>query len=210
MVRWMPHTEPRARRTQAERRSQTRRVLLEATIASLVERGYAATTTLEVERRASVSRGARLHHFPSKAALLAAACDHLYDQLSTHYADAFATNPRRKSERQRLRAGLRQLWDVYRHPSYFAVLELGSAARSDPELRQRLAAMRLRHRQLALEAAQQFFPALGSHALRLIETIHASFVGLLSQAGVEPDEQAASLVLSTLEDAVMQELQRNE
>ena len=204
----MPHTEPRTRRTQAERRSHTRRILLEATIASLIERGYAATTTLEVERRAAVSRGARLHHFPSKAALLAAAVDHLYEELSKHYAEAFATTPRRRSERQRLRAGLRTLWDVYRHPSYYAVLELGAAARSDPELRERLAAMRARHRQLALQAAEQFFPALGGHALRLIETIHAAFVGLLSQAGVEPDEQQALLVLSTLEEAVMQELQR--
>ncbi|KAF0162581.1 MAG: TetR family transcriptional regulator, partial [Caulobacteraceae bacterium] len=54
------------RRTQQERRDRTRGALLDATVACLVERGYTGTTTLEVERRAEVSRGARIHHFATK------------------------------------------------------------------------------------------------------------------------------------------------
>src|SRR3954471_19580098 len=67
----------RAGRTQQQRRDETRKALLDATVESLIEVGFARTTTLEVQRRAEVSRGALLHHFPSKAELLVAAVDHL-------------------------------------------------------------------------------------------------------------------------------------
>ena len=40
--------------------------LLEATVELLVERGYAGTSTTLVSERAGVSRGAQLHHFPTK------------------------------------------------------------------------------------------------------------------------------------------------
>ena len=51
------------RRSQAERSASTRQALLDATIACLVEDGYANTTTSRVAERAGVSRGAHLHHF---------------------------------------------------------------------------------------------------------------------------------------------------
>ena len=61
------------RRTQAERTAETTAKLLDATADCLVERGYAGTSTVEVCRRAGVSRGALVHHFPSKDDLVAAA-----------------------------------------------------------------------------------------------------------------------------------------
>src|ERR1700752_1418105 len=64
-------------RTQQQRREETRRALLDAAVESLIEVGFTRTTTLEVQRRANTSRGALLHHFPSKAELLVAAVDHL-------------------------------------------------------------------------------------------------------------------------------------
>src|SRR5947209_11961149 len=67
----------RAPRTQQQRRDEPRGALLDAAVESLIEVGFARTTTLEVQRRANVSRGALLHHFPSKAGLLVAAVDHL-------------------------------------------------------------------------------------------------------------------------------------
>src|SRR5580698_6045910 len=68
----------RAPRTQQQRRDETRRALLDAAVESLIEVGFARTTTLEVQRRAEVSRGALLHHFPSKAELLVAAVIELF------------------------------------------------------------------------------------------------------------------------------------
>ena len=60
----------RVRRTQAERTASTRAALLAATVDSLVERGYRGTTTSDVARRAGVSYGALLHHYPTKADVL--------------------------------------------------------------------------------------------------------------------------------------------
>src|ERR1700759_419585 len=64
-------------RPQQQRREETRRALLDAAVESLIEVGVTRTTTLEVQRRAGVSRGALLQHSPSRAELVVAAFDHL-------------------------------------------------------------------------------------------------------------------------------------
>jgi AcrR family transcriptional regulator len=198
-------TAPTLRRTQAERRSRTRRALLDATVACLVELGARGTTTLEVERRAGVSRGARLHHFPNKSALLAEAVDHLYEQLSSHYEEAFGGPKRRRSELQRLRSGVRMLWTIYQRPHYTAVLELNTAARTDPELQQGLQMVAERHRQLAQQAAAEFFPSINAaQAELLIETIHTAFLGLRMQQGVTAGPRQVELVLGALDELAAQ------
>src|SRR5262245_24013110 len=106
----------RPRRTQQERREATRTALMRATVECLVELGYSATTTLEVERRAGVSRGARIHHFATKAVLLASAVDHLYGQLGDHYEQAFGHAQPGATDAERLSSGLRLLFSVYRRP----------------------------------------------------------------------------------------------
>lgn len=199
------------RRTQEERRNHTRHVLLEATLSSLAELGYAGTTTLEVERRAGVSRGARVHHFPNKASLLTAAIDLLYEQLSSRYVSAFASGVLKKSSRQRLRAGLHEMYAIYQHQHFGVVMELNVAARTDPELRAGLRRVAKHHRQLAVEAAAQLFPGLSrSDAERLIETIHAAFAGLRMQDGVTADAEHAEMILSVLEDIVVQRVRQGE
>src|SRR3954451_23272146 len=80
----------RTPRTQQQRREETRRALLDAAVQSLIEVGLARTTTLGVQRRADVSRGALLHHFPSKAELLVAAVDHLAE-MRAREMKAFAS-----------------------------------------------------------------------------------------------------------------------
>jgi TetR/AcrR family transcriptional repressor of nem operon len=57
------------------RRSPTRRKLLDAAIAIIRERGYAATSVDELCARAGVTKGAFFHHFPSKDSLAVAAAD---------------------------------------------------------------------------------------------------------------------------------------
>jgi AcrR family transcriptional regulator len=198
------------RRTQEERRNATRGALLEATIGVLVEQGYRGTTTLAVERRAGVSRGARIHHYANKAALLAGVADYLYEQLSDFYAEAFdGANRRHESDHDRLRHGLRDLWEIYQRPHFTAVLELNMAARTDPELQQALLAVALRHRQLALDAAHKYFPILQEQQSRtLIELIHASFVGMRMQMGVTADPECLEYVLAALEDSAATQLLR--
>ena len=47
--------------------------LLDATVDCLVEHGFSHTSTTLVSERAGVSRGAQLHHFPTKNDLVVAA-----------------------------------------------------------------------------------------------------------------------------------------
>jgi AcrR family transcriptional regulator len=200
------------RRTQQERRDGTRRALLEATVQCLIDLGYKATTTLEVEHRAGVSRGARIHHFASKAALLAAAVDHLYRQISDHYEQAFSETPHARSAAERFRDGLRLLWSIYKRPDYAAVLELNIAARTDAELRLHLRAVSEHHRELAISAADRYFRLDPARARALIEAIHVSLLGLLMQRNVQElvDCQATEqFVLASLDELVARHLRES-
>ena len=67
--------ESRERTPQGERTRAMRTRLLDATIDCLVERGWSGTTTTLVSQRAGVSRGAQLHHFPTKRDLVVAAVE---------------------------------------------------------------------------------------------------------------------------------------
>ena len=55
---------------QAEKSALTRQAILEAAVRCFVEHGYANTTTAMIADEASVSRGAMMHHFPSRAAVM--------------------------------------------------------------------------------------------------------------------------------------------
>ena len=124
------------RRSQAERSASTREALLNATIACLVEDGYASTTTSRVSARAGLSRGAHLHHFQTRQALLAAAMEHLAERRGEQLLAAAETLPEGPG---RLAASLDLLWSTYASPLYQAALDLWTHARTDPELRERLA-----------------------------------------------------------------------
>jgi len=148
-----------ARRSQAERSSTTRRALLEATIASLVEDGYANTTTSRVAERAGVSRGAHLHHFQTRQALVAAAIELLARRRGAALiaaADTLPTGP------ERVAKGLDLIWASYASPLFQAALDLWSDARTDPELRAHLTGVERELDRQTLELARRFFPDLAA------------------------------------------------
>ena len=113
---------------QADRTRMMRARLLEATVELLIERGYAGTTTTLVSERAGVSRGAQLHHFPSKGDLVVAAVEHLTERRGAELEEILSAVP---AGRPRTRGVLRALGDHFASPVFAAALELWVAARTD-------------------------------------------------------------------------------
>src|ERR1700754_2868632 len=79
-----PPPTQRSRRSNAERSATTRSRLIAACIECLIKVGHAATTTTLVLKTAHVSRGAMLHHFPSRAKLLLATAEHIEEQQNDY------------------------------------------------------------------------------------------------------------------------------
>ncbi|MET4198866.1 TetR/AcrR family transcriptional regulator [Bradyrhizobium sp. LA6.12] len=71
---------PPRRRTQAERTAETRLRILKAAANLIRRRGYARFRTAEVASEAGVSRGAQLHHFPTKDELVVATLEYVFEQ----------------------------------------------------------------------------------------------------------------------------------
>ena len=124
------------RRTQAERRAETRLRLLDATIESLIEDGYAGTTIRHVTERAGVSQGAQSHHFPHRVDLVASAFEHLAAQRIDRYAERARTLSGDRAVR--LRALLDLLWEDFSSPLFTVAAKLWVASADDAELRERL------------------------------------------------------------------------
>src|SRR3984957_6786650 len=71
------------RRTQAERSEATRKQLLEAATKLIRQRGFGGLRTIEVANVAGVSRGALMHHFPSKHELVVAVLNYVNEMNFT-------------------------------------------------------------------------------------------------------------------------------
>src|ERR1700729_2230886 len=72
--------EAARRRTQAERSEETRTRILKAAANLIRKRGYARFRTAEVAKEAGLSRGAQLHHFPTKDSLVVATLEFVFEQ----------------------------------------------------------------------------------------------------------------------------------
>jgi len=152
--------ESPARVPQADRTRAMRARLLEATVDVLVERGFAGTSTTLVSERAGVSRGAQLHHFPTKNALVVAAVEHLTERRGAELAQAVAALP---AGGKRTHAVVTMLGDHFASPVFAAALELWVAARTDETL---LAAVAPLEQRVGREAHRMTAAALGADESR--------------------------------------------
>jgi AcrR family transcriptional regulator len=125
----MPAT---TRRSQEERRAETRGKLLGATLQSLADVGYAATTTRHVAELAGVSQGAQTHHFPRRVDLVAAALENLAEQRIAALGEAEGGLP--PDPRERAAAVLDLLWADFSSPLFTVFVKAWVAAADDPEL----------------------------------------------------------------------------
>jgi AcrR family transcriptional regulator len=140
----------RVRRTNEERSAETRARLLDATVECLIELGYARTTTTVVADRSGVSRGAQLHHFPTKEELVLAACEHLFMRRLQEFRAAFAKlSPdvdraafaKLSPDVDRAAGAIDLLWKMIGGEPFYAWLELAVAGRTDATLGRRVRAL---------------------------------------------------------------------
>ena len=119
---------------QAQKSAMMRDTILDAALDCFINTGYASTTTAKIAEKAGVSRGAMLHHFPSKTELIKAAVEHLHNKLVELYAKNVdeITHDLPVDERNRL--GLQGYWNYLSSDLYKAYHELCIAGRNDPEL----------------------------------------------------------------------------
>lgn len=112
--------------------------ILDAAVQSLIEYGTARTTTLEVQRRAEVSRGALLHHFPTHAQLLSATVE---DLVRHNEQSVLQVLEELRDAPDLVERAIRTLAAMMAQPAYLAELELWAVARTDPGLRAALIAV---------------------------------------------------------------------
>ncbi|WP_198341587.1 TetR/AcrR family transcriptional regulator [Perlucidibaca aquatica] len=121
-----------ARRTQAERSNAMRQRLIEATVQCLAAEGYVGTTVSQIITAAGVSRGAPLHHFPTKASLIEATADHLIRQLYIYLGHAIRAL---EHSDNRLNDMILASWhELFGKTESLALMELMLASRRDDEL----------------------------------------------------------------------------
>lgn len=130
-----PRRTPVQRRSQAERREETSTKAIDAAIACVYRDGYSATTTISVAAEAGISRGALLHHFPTKVDLILAVALEVVRRSQDKRRKIIVARPRGL---QRFAAITDASWATLQEPEAMTLLEILMASRGDPELASRL------------------------------------------------------------------------
>jgi AcrR family transcriptional regulator len=128
------------RRSQPERREEMRRRLVAATLDSLALHGHAGASLSVILEKAGVSRGAWAHHFDTKAEMLALAAEGLLREAVASAGALAPTTPLPIDGTAAMAMLLEQAWRRFYEGRHRDLLfEVALAARTDAELKQRLA-----------------------------------------------------------------------
>jgi len=128
--------------------------LARATVECLTELGYERTTTLKIVARAGVTRGALLHHFESKRAIVVFAMHRLLAE-QTRRIQALAKRVR--SGEVSLDEFIDSIWGEFSGEFFFAWLENITESRHDSKLREQFIPL-VREYHRALDAIwREFF-----------------------------------------------------
>lgn len=151
--------------TKRDRRAyEVRMRILDAALLCLVEAGYAGASTVMIQRRAGVSRGGLLHHFPSKDSLLVAAAQHLATAQVAQAAASAAEFHSPDGSPDRIDEAVAAMWVRFQELYFRAATELWVAAVHNEELRVVLGPAERRLNAAVREAvAAMFGPVHAAH-----------------------------------------------
>jgi AcrR family transcriptional regulator len=122
-------------RTQRQRREDTIARLLDASIATIIEIGYARASAKVIARRAQVSDGALFRHFPTMGDLMAATAQEAGRRQLEAAAKRIADIP---ADRPAIEEVLAIIRDLTANSTNTVIYELMIAARTDEKLRDTL------------------------------------------------------------------------
>lgn len=198
-------------RTQQQRREETVGRLLDASIASVIEVGYARASAAVITKRAGVSVGALFRHFETMSDFMAATASEVLRRQVESFTKQVAQIP---ADRPALDAALTILRDITASPTNAVLYELMVAARTDEKLGTHLRDVMAQYTAKILDAAralpgvevvgEETFPVLvalltnvfdGAAMVRGIfpePDIEEQRIALLSKliTGLVPDESA--------------------
>ncbi len=134
--------------------ARTRRRILEATLDSIYEDGFQRASTTEIVRRAGVSRGALLHHYPSKEVLIAAAVEFLLD---AEIADMRKVAVAYAEKQLTIDDFIDDMWRRFSGRLFMITIEFLASARTDEKLRQAIVPVSLQFHRSLNEIWSHFF-----------------------------------------------------
>jgi AcrR family transcriptional regulator len=191
-------------RTQQQRREDTIARLLDASIATIIEVGYARASAKEIAQRAQVSDGAIFRHFPTMGDFMGATAQEAGRRLIELGVRRVAEIPAGKPSPEEALTIVR---DVTASPNNTVIQELAVAARTDEKLRETLRDVMAVYIATISETVRGMLPyeaeAVGEeNALAMFALALSSFNGtalfqhVLHQPGV--DEAQIPLLVSLL------------
>jgi len=140
---------------QARKSAATRDQIIRAAIHCIVESSYSKATTMKIAESAGLSRGATLHHFPSKMDIIRAAVDYLHEKRLQAFRRSIREIP---PGADMVHLAVHSYWAHVNHPIFVAFIELSVAARTDPELREILRPAQLAFDHEWYTTAREVFP----------------------------------------------------
>lgn len=182
----------------------TRKAILDAAVTCFVERGYARTTTALIAEYAGVSRGAMMHHFPSRLAVIHAVVAYLHDMRIAEYTGLMTgiEDPDAELSRDVIRRSVEAAWEYVNLPSFVAYQELLAAARTDPELDQVIAKVEKDFERQFLNTARTSFPHWSN--IKEIEAahdlVHCTMRGMALSHMVNKRQQRTRRIIDLLTD----------
>jgi AcrR family transcriptional regulator len=119
-------------RTQQQRREETVTRLLDASIDTIVEVGYARASAAVIAKRAQVSDGALFRHFPTMGDFMAATAREVMRRQLDLFTKQVAEIP---ADQPALEAAVKIYWDISANSTNTVMFELLVAARTDEKLK---------------------------------------------------------------------------
>lgn len=176
-----------------------RKRLIDAAIQCLVEVGYGGTTLQRVTDIADVSRGAFLHHFPTRSQLIIAVAEFAAEEQTRIVREFVADSEGNREVYQDITEAT---WQAVRQPAGIALVEIMLGSRSDPEagneftqLIQKLSDTHKSNvwriaKSIGIEDRETIYTMVHLHQA----TMHGLLVDYLSSKSIKPAERSMDLL----------------